>query len=197
MLRISRIKNLPPDGYVLFMLGSYAPFHEGHDDAITSAERAFLDAGYKIAGIVIVPHSDLYVGNKIHETEWNIDRRIDSILDSKISCKSPLYLDDISHRHPALKKVNQIVLGTMKRTGIDPSRIVIVVGADNLKSMAPYISSHKVICLRRPGYETSLSILKANESFSRNLPNLIIANRQRASDDISSSLIRVGKSTHD
>lgn len=197
MLKVSQIKEFSIQGYILFMLGSYAPFHEGHNDAITSAERAFVAAGYTLGGVVIAPHSDLYVSYKIHNSTWNINRRITSIVNANINCVSPLYLDDISCYQPAKDNVTQIVINTLKKLGITTHRIAIVVGADNLASMAPHIATHKVICVRRPGYDTSLSILQMNENFIKNASNLIIADRQKVKKDISSTTIRAGGSLSD
>lgn len=190
MLRISQIKELPRDGYLLFMLGSYAPFHEGHNDAITSAERAFIEAGHTLAGVIIAPHSDLYVSTKIHNSNWDINRRISEITKATIDCSSPVYLDDISCYQPVKKNGTRIVINTLKKLELDKRRIAIAVGADNLASMAPYIGSYKIVCVRRPGYDTSLSILQMNENFINNTSNLIIADRKEAKKDINSTTIR-------
>lgn len=173
------------------MLGSYAPFHEGHRDAIVSAEAALLESGYEIDSVVIVPHSDDYVQNKIQDTSWNIDRRILSIANATIVCRSTIFIDDISCRKPIGKDPTAAVIETLiNNIGVESSNIIIAVGADNIMSMIPYIKSHKVACVQRPGYRRALSRLIENENFVDNKQNLIIAERRYNSADISSTIIR-------
>jgi len=189
--RLSESNSIATDGYVLFMLGSFAPFHDGHIDAIVSAENALQNMGYSLSAVVISPHGDKYVSDKIGDNHWTVNRRMDRIISSGISCSSPMIVDDLSFNTKATHNITQVAVDNISENlNISSDKIIIAVGSDNIQTLAPNIKDNKVVCVIRPGFDNVIDVIGSCSSFRDNICNLIITTRENDKFDINSTNIR-------
>jgi nicotinic acid mononucleotide adenylyltransferase len=179
----------------LVMVGSYAPVHEGHFDAMRSAERRLLIEDDDIAGNVFAPNSDSYVLKKLHDTHgiWNFGRRVNEFTARGSGTSSRSYVDDITGLIPPELSISEEVIETVShRLGIKACNLVLVVGTDQISSMQSHLDYNRAICVLRPGSEGILQnvITKDwfNEATSEN--RLLLTSRENIKVDISSTEIR-------
>lgn len=183
------------DASGLIMVGSYAPVHEGHFDAMRSAEKRLLIQDDDIAGNVFAPNSDSYVLKKLHDAQgvWNFNRRVNefTVRDSGTSSKS--YVDDITGLTPPELSISEEVIDTMsRRLGIRACNLVLVVGTDQIVSIQPHIEYNRAICVLRPGSESALQNVAVEDWFKEatNESRLLLTSRENIEVDISSTQIR-------
>lgn len=122
----------------LIIVGSYAPVHDGHFDAMRSAERRLLKDGDDIAGNIFAPNSDSYVLKKLNDKDgvWNFNRRISEFVSRRSGTESVSYVDDITGSKPPEKSISESVIDTVSsRLGIKACSLVLVVGMDQIRSM--------------------------------------------------------------
>ncbi len=179
----------------LILVGSYAPVHDGHFDAMRSAERHLLATGSDVAGSVFVPNSDSYVlkklGNK--DSTWSFDRRVSEFLSRDSGTKSLSYVDDITGVIPPEKSINESVMDTVSdKLGIKACSLVLVTGMDQIRSMEPHLYTNRAICVLRPGYKSKLQEVAQDDWFldAINDERLMLTTRENIEADISSTLIR-------
>jgi len=181
----------------LVMVGSFAPIHAGHIDAMQSAESAFLKQyNERLIAKVFAPNSDSYVSIKLNDKngEWNFDKRVSEFdkLDSEFDITA--YVDDITGKNPPEKSISDEVIATVSRKiGIAASKVVLVVGSDQLASMKPHIQNNRAVCVLRPGSLDVLLKYKDQEWFERAFYDgrYIITTRTDMIKDISSTAIRL------
>lgn len=184
-----------PSASGLIMVGSYAPVHDGHFDAMRSAERRLLTTGDDIAGSVFAPNSDSYVLKKLDDEDgvWNFDRRISEFVSRSSGTESVSYVDDITGSKPPEKSISESVIDTVSsRLGIKTCSLVLVVGMDQIRSMEPHLDSNRAICVLRPGYESQLQEVAQDEWFvdAIDTKRLLLTSRENTEIDISSTVIR-------
>lgn len=65
-------------GLVLAMVGSFAPVHYGHLDAMRTAKKTVNDYFGQTDAVVFAPNSDAYVSIKLDDKhgEWDFSRRV-------------------------------------------------------------------------------------------------------------------------
>ena len=80
------------------IVGSFAPFHTGHVDAINFAYDFMTYTGKKVGICLCVPNSDKYVLSKVNDQRWSLHLRIESIINilQKLECKMNYVIDDIT-----------------------------------------------------------------------------------------------------
>lgn len=179
----------------LLMVGSFAPVHNGHLDAMESAERTLIANGEDIAGNIFVPNSDSYVLQKLNDTKgrWNFDRRVSEFLKKEATTNLSLYVDDITGSAPPELSISEEAIKTSSELlGIQATSLVLVVGTDQMESMRPHIETNRAVCVIRPGYDEHLSKMLEKKWFKQAAENgrFILTNRQNILDDISSTAIR-------
>lgn len=194
--RLSDSNKYPnPNASGLIMVGSYAPVHNGHFDAMRSAERRLLTTGDDIAGNILAPNSDSYVLKKLNDEDgvWNFDRRISEFISRSSGTESVSYVDDITGSKPPEKSISESVIDTVSsRLGIKACRLVLVVGMDQIRSMEPHLDSNRAICVLRPGYESQLQEVAQDDWFvdAIDTKRLLLISRENTEMDISSTVIR-------
>lgn len=204
MSEISRIKTLsetlsPDDreGNAVVMVGSFAPIHDGHFDAVHSASAALISRGHSVESLVLAPNSSEYLQNKLAEesNEWPYERRVEYILGRDPHPTIPTYVDDISARLAQEKQINNFVPETIqRRLGFDALQLYLVVGSDQLLSMESHLSEGdgKAICVLRPGsmdeVQERLKISWISDATASE--RLIITERENMEQDVSSTAIR-------
>lgn len=184
-----------PDASGLVMVGSYAPVHEGHFDAMRSAERRLRAGGDDVSGAVFAPNSDSYVLDKIQDKDgvWNFERRVREFLERDRSTLSTSYVDDMTGSKPPEKTISEEVVATVSgRLGIKACNLVLVVGADQVGSMQPHLEENRAICVIRPGYEGVLRDMMSQDWFAdaTRCERLMLTSRKNIELDISSTTIR-------
>lgn len=189
----SKYRNSSASGLV--MVGSYAPVHNGHFDAMRSAERRLLTTGDDIAGNIFAPNSDSYVLKKLDDEDgvWNFDRRISEFVSRSSGTESVSYVDDITGSKPPEKSISESVIDTVSdRLGIRACSLVLVVGMDQIRSMEPHLDSNRAICVLRPGYESQLQEVAQDDWFvdAIDIKRLLLTSRENTVIDISSTVIR-------
>ena len=201
-VKISRISDtcptLPRSGNVVAMVGSFAPLHNGHLDAVYSASKALTERGIYVESAVFIPNSDEYLSRKLCDdnTIWTYERRIDKIYASDITHLGvPVFVDDVSGRTVGLEQINNRVPDTIKRhLGFTACQTFFVVGSDQLLSMEAHLENeeNRAICVLRPGnldnvqkYLSLPWVMKALEA-----ERFFITEREDMINDISSSKIR-------
>lgn len=181
----------------LIMVGSYAPVHNGHFDAMRSAERCLLATGGDVGGNVFAPNSDSYVLKKLDDEDgiWNFNRRVSEFLSRNSGTESSSYVDDITGVIPPEKSISESVIDTVSdKLGIKACSLVLVVGTDQIRSMESHLDTNKAICVLRPGYELKLREVAKDDWFldAISTERLLLTSRENAKVDISSTLIRRG-----
>ncbi len=179
----------------LVMVGSYAPVHEGHFDAMRSAEKRLLLQNDDIAGNVFAPNSDSYVLKKLHDTQgvWNFRRRVDEFTARKSGTSSRSYVDDITGLVPPELSISEEVIETVShRLGIKACNLLLVVGTDQISSMRPHLEYNRAICVLRPRSEDVLQEVIAEDWFKEATgeSRLLLTSRENVKVDISSTEIR-------
>jgi len=204
MSEIPRIKTLSEtlttdsrEGNAVVMVGSFAPIHDGHFDAVHSASAALINRGHSVESLVLAPNSSEYLQNKLAEEsdEWPYERRVEYILGRDPHPTIPTYVDDISARLAQEKQINNFVSETIqRRLGFDALRLYLVVGSDQLLSMEAHLSEGdgKAICVLRPGsmdeVQERLKISWISDATASE--RLIITERGNMEQDVSSTAIR-------
>ena len=204
MAEISRINTISdvhpesvPQGNAIIMVGSFAPIHRGHFDAIHAASTALLGRGVPVDSLVLTPNSAEYVQRKLpdYHHEWTYERRIQKILEHNPHPHIPTYVDDISGRTARHEEINPHVPRTIERyLGHSACQIYLVVGSDQILSMEQHLrdDANRAICVLRPN---NLADIKerleipwvANAVKSE---RFIITEREDMDNDISSTAIR-------
>ncbi len=204
MSEIPRIKTLsetlsPNDreGSAVVMVGSFAPIHDGHFDAVHSASAALISRGHSVESLILAPNSSEYLEGKLAEesSEWPYERRVEYILGRDPHPTIPTYVDDISARLAQEKQINNFVPETIqRRLGFDALQLYLVVGSDQLLSMEAHLSEGdgKAICVLRPGsmdeVQERLKISWVSDATASE--RLIITERGNMEQDVSSTAIR-------
>lgn len=197
MERLSESNKLPhtETDVGLIMVGSFAPFHEGHADAMDSAKKVLSRLGENVVASVFVPNSDTYVSKKLCDTnsEWNFQRRVQEF-DKKYIHETNVYVDDITGYLPQQEvSISELAIDTVHRKlGIAACRLSLVVGGDQLESIRPHLQHNRAICVLRPGWEEEeRKVLMAGWTQQAiESGQCIITHRQRQDSDISSTVIR-------
>lgn len=190
----SKYRNSDASG--LIIVGSYAPVHRGHFDAMRSAERHLLATGDDVAGNVFAPNSDSYVLNKKlgdEDSVWSFDRRVSEFLSRDSGTESLSYVDDITGATPPEKSISESVIDTVSdKLGIKACSLVLVVGMDQIRSMEAHLDTNRAICVLRPGYESKLQDVAQDDWFldAINDERLLLTSRENTEIDVSSTVIR-------
>lgn len=188
-------------GNVLMMVGSFAPVHIGHIDAMESAEKALYIGGECVSSSVFVPNSDSYVSVKLNDTAgtWNFSRRVNEFGVYEPRMRSPSFVDDITGLTPPERSISEEAISTaVLKLGIEACRVMLVVGSDQVDSMRPHLDSNRAICIVRPGSENEIRD-RLEEKWFRDAVGdrrYMLARRRIASRDISSTQIRLSSAVH-
>ena len=194
------------EGNAVVMVGTFAPVHEGHLDAIRAASSALTDRGLVVGSAVLTPNSSEYVQRKLpddHQT-WTFERRVRAILDHEPHPSIPTYVDTISGPAAGTEQINRFVPQTVQQyLGHAASEIYLVVGSDQLPSMEAHLEhGNRAVCVLRPGNmeeverQRKLPWVEAAVEEGR----FIITGRPNMENDISSTAIRrsvAAESYHD
>lgn len=177
------------------MVGSFAPVHTGHIDAMQSAERALLHLEEDLAATIFAPNSDSYVSVKLDDVEkkWNFEKRVAEFASLESDLVAPSYVDDITGCFPPKRSISEEVIETVaQRTGILAANAVLVVGSDQIGSMEPHIESNRAICVLRPGSLEALLQYEDKKWFRNAVYDgrFIVTARTDMATDISSTAIR-------
>lgn len=186
-------------GAAVVMVGSFAPIHDGHIDAITSAKHALTDKGVTVDTLIVTPNSSEYVTDKLGSGQggWPYDERVRRILSLPAIDRTPTYVDDLSGPAAGIEQINDYVPQTIEQyLGIASCRLFFVVGSDQLPSMKEHLSNGgRAVCVIRPGKERvseSCIRLEPWASTAFNDDRLIVTGRKNMDNDISSTQIRKG-----
>lgn len=196
ILRLSDIeKPTIGKGVALVMVGSFAPIHRGHFDAMLAAKKAIEDMNEDVSVVAMAPNSDSYVSIKLQDKtgEWNFERRISEFekIDSQLMI--PTFVDDISGLKPPEKTITEeVVKNVQTELGIKACNIVLVVGSDQVESMKPHLQSNRAVCVIRPGSTDQIKCLDDQVWFVDAVASgrYIITNRKNPYLDIASASIR-------
>lgn len=177
------------------MVGSFAPVHEGHLDAMRSAERRLISSGDDIAGNIFAPNSDSYVLEKLSGSRetWDFGRRVGEFAAKDCGTISRAYVDDISGLTPPEQSISEKAIDTASnKLGIEACRLILVVGTDQIRSMQTHIATNRAVCVLRPGYEDSLGDVMTEGWFQDAVHQnqLLLTSRENMYFDISSTQIR-------
>ena len=181
------------------MVGSFAPIHDGHIDAITSAKHALIAKGVAVEALVVTPNSSEYVIDKLGGGQggWPYDERVHRILSLPAIDCTPTYVDDLSGPAAGIDQINDYVPKTIEQClGIASCRLFFVVGSDQLPSMREHLSNGgRAVCVIRPGREHISEFCIRSESWASaafNDNRLIVTGRKNMDNDISYTQIRNG-----
>lgn len=183
------------EGAGLVMVGSLAPVHEGHLDAMQSAEQALIEMGERVVASTFTPNSDSYVSVKLNDTNgtWNFSRRVDEFLKLRSSTRKVSYVDDITGKSPPERSISEHAIENIStRLGIEACRLILVVGADQIGSMRPHLESNRAVCVLRPGWESVMDQHLSEEWFRDAVEGgrYIFTDRKNNTTDIQSTIIR-------
>lgn len=189
-------------GSAVVMVGSFAPIHDGHFDALHSASNALTHRGALVESLILTPNSEEYLNNKLADesNEWPYERRINFIRNRIPHLIIPTYVDDVSGRLAKEKQINNFVPGTIQRQlGFNATQLYFVVGSDQLLSMEEHLTANgRAVCVLRPGNMDEIQdqmkirwIAEANQS-----ERLIITERSNMQHDVSSTAIRKSTERH-
>lgn len=193
--RLSEATELPfNDGSTLVMVGSFAPVHSGHFDAMASAKRTLNDIGDTVNAAIFAPNSDSYVSFKLNDIkgEWSFANRVEEF----INCNAldiPTYVDDITGSRPPERSISDEVIDTAtRRLGIEACRTVLVVGSDQVASMRPHLGTNRAICVIRPRFEDYVKVNIEEEWLRQALADgsYMITHQENPELVISSTVIR-------
>ena len=177
-------------GLVLAMVGSFAPVHYGHLDAMRTAKKTVNDYFGQTDAVVFAPNSDVYVSIKLDDKhgEWNFSRRVAEFQAVKNNIGVPTFVDDITGSIPPEKSISEEVIQTIKqKLGVFAYQIVLVVGSDQIRSMRPHLDNNRAVCVIRPNFEKHMYEAAQEEWLQKaiserryimtpqNSPNLIIS----------------------
>lgn len=184
-------------GNAVVMVGSFAPIHRGHFDAIHAAGSALIGRGIPVESLILTPNSAEYVQNKLpeyHET-WTYERRVQKILDQDSHPRIPTYVDDVSGYRAKYEQINDHVPLTIRRhLGFAANQLYLVVGSDQLLSMESHLEKDesRAICVLRPNnleeVQQRLELPWVAEAVESR--RLIITEREDMENDVSSTAIR-------
>lgn len=179
----------------LIMVGSYAPVHEGHFDAMRSAERKLAFQGDDVAGNIFAPNSDSYVLKKLQDDDgvWNFSRRVNEFITRDSGTLSRSYVDDVTGNTPPERTISEEVISTVSdQLGLRACNLVLVVGTDQITSMQPHLESNRAICVVRPGYRDKLHDVMSQDWFidATDRGRLLLTSRENVEVDVSSTAIR-------
>ena len=177
------------------MVGSFAPVHEGHFDAMFSAERAMHERGEDVSSVVFAPNSDSYVSIKLNDKNgrWSFAQRVLEFSRHDPQFLASGYVDDITGVKPPEKSISEAVVeNVQRRLGVEACKIVLVVGSDQVASMRPHLDTNRAICIIRPGSESQVSKHFEENWFAEAVANnqYMLSRRQNTDFDISSTDIR-------
>lgn len=188
------------DGSSVVIVGSFAPIHRGHFDAIRAASRAVSEQIEPVGSIILSPNSDEYLARKLRgkgeELSWTYDRRIDAILKQSAPVEGvPTFVDDITGRYIGLEEINFEVPHTLRRSlGLAANRLFFVTGSDQLPSMQLHLENpdNRSVCVLRPGHMEALNDQLQQDWVMRAVQEgrYIITERDDMVNDISSTNIR-------
>lgn len=193
--KISRAEKYhDPNASGLVMVGSYAPVHDGHFDAMRSAEKRLM-AMNDVAGCVFAPNSDSYVLKKLQDDQgvWNFNRRVDEFVTRESGTVSTSYVDNITGLTPPERSISEEVIDTVSyRLGVRACNLVLVVGTDQVASTRPHLEYNRAICVLRPGSEEILGDVIDEDWFKEATRDsgLLLTSRENVEIDISSTQIR-------
>jgi nicotinic acid mononucleotide adenylyltransferase len=177
------------------MVGTFAPVHEGHFDAMRSAERALAARGEDASAVIFAPNSDSYVSVKLEDTDgtWNITNRIAEFLSRDAGTCSQAYVDDISGLKPPERSISKTVTDNVhKQLGITAFNSILVVGSDQIASVRPHLDNNRAICILRPGYADLVNKHFEEDWFLESVKSgrYILAERENSEVDVNSTCIR-------
>lgn len=183
-------------GNAVVMVGSFAPIHDGHFDALHSASNALTRQGALVESLILTPNSEEYLNSKLADesNEWPYERRIKFIRERTPHLVIPTYVDDISGRLAQEKQINNFVPGTIQRQlGFSATQLYFVVGSDQLLSMEEHLTTNgRAVCVLRPGnmseVQEQLKIQWLADAAQSD--RLIVTERGNMQHDISSTAIR-------
>lgn len=196
VIRLSEAEKVSSEtGSALLMVGSFAPVHAGHFDAMYAAEQALTGEGEGVVSSVFAPNSDSYVSFKVNDTcgRYSFERRVAEFLKMRSPLDSPTYVDDITGQSPPERSISEEVIDTVSRTlGIQACKAVLVVGSDQVSSMRSHIENNRVVCVLRPGSLEEVDIQRKERWFRRAIDDgrCILTVRKNMATDICSTDIR-------
>lgn len=184
-------------GSAVVMVGSFAPIHKGHFDALHAASTSLLDRGINIESLILTPSSAEYVEAKLpdYHKQWTYERRIRRILDQDPHPYISTYVDDVSGYSAKKEQINGHVPVTLRRhLGYSANQLHFVVGSDQLLTMETHLENeaNRAVCVLRPNNLDAI-----NENLK--LPwvaaaiasdRFLITERADMENDISSTAVR-------
>lgn len=185
-----------PSGNLLMMVGSYAPVHAGHIDAMESAARALTESDERVSATIFTPNSDSYVVSvKLQDTEgkWNFERRVSEFQLQDMDLSIPAFVDDITGSKPPERSISEEAIDTaVHHLGTIASKVILVVGSDQINSMKPHLATNRAICVLRPGSQHLVDESMREQWFRDAVHDgrYILTNRKITERDISSTEVR-------
>lgn len=189
------------EDYAVVMVGSFAPVHSGHFDAVDAAYTALQSQERRVGSLVLVPNSAEYLASKFDGKDfgWTYEKRIEKITQQSNRLPIPAYVDNISGVTARHEQINAHVPRTLHHhLGLSACQLFFVVGSDQLPSMETHLKSSdsRAICVLRPGnlegVESYLAQDWAQEATRQT--RLIVTERADMINDISSTAIRLQSS---
>lgn len=184
------------DKIVLLLIGSFAPFHQGHISTMEAAATKLQQEGYEIAAKIFTPNGDTYVVNeKLKDKEWNYNKRIGIICKTLVEERvERSYVDDLSGIGSLKGSITQRAVATVSTVfNISPKQIFVVVGSDQVDSLENILRNSRCICVLRQG-----SIMNVISQFSHGWfyqayksDKCFVTEKQNPLEDISSTEIRL------
>lgn len=184
-------------GSAIVMVGSFAPIHKGHFDAVYAASTALLDRCVEVESIILTPNSAEYVEAKLpdYHQQWTYERRVGRILDQEPHSYIPTYVDNVSGYTAKHEQINKHVPLTVRRhLGFSASQLYLVVGSDQLLTMESHLNdqANRAVCVLRPdnldALEEHLELPWVAAAVASD--RFIITEREDMKNDISSTAIR-------
>lgn len=192
----------PQEGRAVALVGSFAPVHEGHLDALLSAALAVERVDDSVNALTLVPNSSEYVRRKLGDVAglWRFRPRVDAIMRTSTSFDIPTYVDDISGRVVGLDQINHIAPLTIEQSlGFDAARTYFVVGSDQLMTMEEHLSgtNNRAVCVERPGRHEEVKQHLQTSWVKEALVSgrFLVTSRANMAHDISSTNIRCADAT--
>jgi nicotinic acid mononucleotide adenylyltransferase len=184
-------------GSAVVMVGSFAPVHRGHFDAVKAASAALLERDIPVEALVLTPNSAEYVRRKLgrEHVSWTHERRVEKILEQDPHPHISTYVDDVSGPTARHEQINNHVPVTLsQRLGFQAYQMYLVVGSDQLPTMEEHLDNelNRAVCVLRPG-----SIESVKESLTTSWVinamrsnRLIVTKREDMNTDVSSTAVR-------